>query len=384
MPTRKPLSRERTEKFLSIVFEEDLHAKRVQSLAGATLGVIHAAGLGIHAIGVGLANAEGLNSKHAVKQVDRLLSNTGIDIWQLFESWVPFVVGDRTEAFIALDWTDYDDDGQSTIAAHLITSHGRATPLVWKTVQKSQLRRRRNDFENEVLVRLAECLPRTVRATILADRGFGDQKLYPALEEWGLDFAIRFRAVIAVTDADGTTKSAGDWVPSNGRPKMLVGALVTADKTPVKAVVCTKAKGMKQAWCIATSRADLGAAGVVKLYGRRFTIEEQFRDTKDLRFGMGLSWTHIGTPERRDRLLFVGALAVALITLLGAAGESLGMERLMKANTVKTRTYSLFRQGLHYYSALPMMKQDSVDRLLPAFAALVAAQPICRDAFGLI
>jgi hypothetical protein len=46
---------------------------------------------------------------------------------------------------------------------------------------------------------------------------------------------------------------------------------------------------------------------------------------------MGLSAMSIAEPERRDRLLLVCALA--LLTLLGAAGERLGMERYLKANT---------------------------------------------------
>ena len=33
------------------------------------------------------------------------------------------------------------------------------------------------------------------------------------------------------------------------------------------------------------------------------SIEETFRDQKNFRFGMGLSATHIGSPDRRDRLL---------------------------------------------------------------------------------
>jgi hypothetical protein len=53
---------------------------------------------------------------------------------------VPFVLARRKEAIIALDWTDFDSDGQSTIALHLITDHGRATPLVWKTVNKNELK----------------------------------------------------------------------------------------------------------------------------------------------------------------------------------------------------------------------------------------------------
>jgi hypothetical protein len=52
---------------------------------------------------------------------------------------------------------------------------------------------------------------------------------------------------------------------------------------------------------------------------------------------------HIRDTKRRDRMLLVSAMASVLLTLLGSAGESLGMDRLLKANTVKKRTHSLFR-----------------------------------------
>ena len=93
---------------------------------------------------------------------------------------------------------------------------------------------------------------------------------------------------------------------------------------------------MKESWCIATNRADLGAAEIVQRYARRFTIEETFRDIKDNRFGMGLSATNIRSADRRDRLLFISAIAQALLTRLGAAGEVCGLDRILKTNTVKT------------------------------------------------
>src|SRR5690606_17116488 len=144
-------------------------------------------------------------------------------------------------------------------------------------------------------------------------RGFGDSKLYDFLERLGFDYVIRFRSCINVTSAKGEARTAADWVPENGRAKLLKGAGVTTDERPVAAVVCTQAKGMKDAWCLATSRSDLPASAIVKLYGRRFTIEENFRDTKDLRFGMGLSSTTVRDPERRDRLLLVSAIANTLL-----------------------------------------------------------------------
>jgi hypothetical protein len=35
---------------------------------------------------------------------------------------------------------------------------------------------------------------------------------------------------------------------------------------------------------------------LVTLYDRRMTPKEQFRDTKDWRFGVRLEWTHFRTP----------------------------------------------------------------------------------------
>src|SRR6266581_1615568 len=178
MNTVHVIDRDAVHEFLSSLFEQDLHAMRILSMSNATVGAIRAASLAVHAIGAGLADAEGLNSKHAIKQVDRLLSNSGIDVWALFGSWVPFVVAERKEIVVALDWTDFDKDGQTTIAIYLLTKHGRATPLIWKTVLKSELADARNDHEDAVLGRLREVLPPDVRVTVLADRGFADQKLY--------------------------------------------------------------------------------------------------------------------------------------------------------------------------------------------------------------
>lgn len=57
-----------------------------------------------------------------------MIGNAGISPWELAASWVPFVVGDHPENVTALDWTDFDEDNQSTIVLSMITSHGRATP----------------------------------------------------------------------------------------------------------------------------------------------------------------------------------------------------------------------------------------------------------------
>ena len=54
-------------KFVAGLYNADLHAKRVLSLANATLGVLASASLAVHAIGQGLAQAMGTLSKHGIK-----------------------------------------------------------------------------------------------------------------------------------------------------------------------------------------------------------------------------------------------------------------------------------------------------------------------------
>ena len=97
MSVGKKIGFEGVRKFLESLFGEDVHAMRVLSMANATLGVLGSASLAVHAIGQGLAYARGLITKHAVKQVDRLLSNGGIDVWGYFGYWVPYVIGSRPE-----------------------------------------------------------------------------------------------------------------------------------------------------------------------------------------------------------------------------------------------------------------------------------------------
>ncbi len=82
--------------------------------------------------------------------MDQLLSNQGIDIDAALRHWVPFVVGPRS-INVAMDWTEFDADGQATLMLSLLTRHGRATPLVWLTVDKAALKDRRNAYEYQAL-----------------------------------------------------------------------------------------------------------------------------------------------------------------------------------------------------------------------------------------
>ena len=355
MAPKNILPRKEIADFIDNLYDGDLHAKRVLSLANATLGVLVSASLAVHAIGQGLAQALGKLSKHGVKQVDRLLSNQGIDVWEFFGHWVAYLVGARTEVVVAMDWTSFARDKQDTVVLSMLTGHGRATPLMWRTVRSSSLKGQMKHYEKELLERLREVVPWSVKVTVVADRGFGDCKLFKTLaEELGFEYVIRIRGDIYVTSAKGERRKAAQWVGQGGRSRTLRGAQVTDEHAlEVGTVVCVHDRKMKEPWCLVASESKIGTRTLIRYYGKRWGIETSFRDIKDMRFGMGLSAMRVSSPQRRDRMLLLSALAIALLSLLGAAGESLGYDRWLKANTVKYRTHSLFRQGLMLYDHIP-------------------------------
>jgi len=373
------------DRIIDQIFGDSEHVKRKRSLSNAVSGVLNSASLIIHRIGLGLATAQNLLGKHAIKQVDRLLSNKKLNVWETFIFLVPYVIGTRKEIVVAIDWTDFDSDKQTTLAINLVTCHGRATPLLWKSVSKRSLKRNRNRYEAELLHRLKMVLPNGVKVTVLADRGFGYTDFYHVLSHvLDFDFVIRFRGNIKVTNAKGETRNANDWVGKQGRARTLRNAKVTAKGVEVPVVVCVKDKKMKQAWCLVATNPTLSAGVLIRWYAKRWGIEPQFRDAKDIHFGMGLSETTIGSVERRDRLLLISALSVIILTLLGAAGEKLGMDRAMKANTVTYRTHSLFRQGCYYYNRLATMKTNELKQLICTFSAFFLEKKSLQEVLWVI
>jgi hypothetical protein len=107
-----------------------------------------------------------------------------------------------------------------------------------------------------------------------------------------------------------------------------------------------------------------------------WNIEPYFRDLKDIRFGFGMSFTHMKSPQRRDRLLLIMSICYVLLTLLGAAGEQLGLDRYLKVNTVKTRTHSLIRQGQYYYEYFKNFSLQQQNELIHQFEYLLQQQPV--------
>ena len=94
---------------------------------------------------------------------------------------------------------------------------------------------------------------------------------------------------------------------------------------------------------------------------------------------MGLKATHIKSAERRDRLLLIAALAHALLTLLGAAGEHCGLDRKLKTNTSAKWQMSLYNQGCYWCMAIPNMRQERLKLLMRSYAEVLKQHDFLRE-----
>ena len=71
-----------------------------------------------------------------------------------------------------------------------------------------------------------------------------------------------------------------------------------------------------------------------------------------------------------------------LLTLLGKAGQELGMERMLGAT--RAGGISLFRQGLLLYELLPTMREDRLRALMTHFGELLRQHVLFTGILGLL
>ena len=194
----QPLSFDGVHNFLDTLFGDDLHAKRVKSLARAARGD-QSASLAVGLIGRGLALARGrLTGMHRSTRWTRLLSNQGIDVDACCRVGALRDPANATAVTVAMDWTEFDADGQVRIGSLLYSvvpprTERHAAGLADRG--QGDAENRRNGYGDVGLVRLAEILPAGVRV----DRGRSGAPRRPQAlsrvlsEELKFDFVIRFR-----------------------------------------------------------------------------------------------------------------------------------------------------------------------------------------------
>ena len=332
------MSADRILPLVSQLFER-LHAKRQRTLATLVDALVTVGRVGVASLGRAIPGR--VAPKHRIKQVDRFLSNEGILVDDCCEALTRAVLGPRKSVRIAIDWTAV---GPWDVLVASMVVQRRGQPLYWAACDHNRYTRSQNAIEDAFLTRLRLMIPKDVQVTLLFDRGFRRVSLVRHLRQLGFHFVIRAMDDIVVKSQDYRGFLRDLPLP---RAKIRDLGVVRATRehpTEVR-IVAVFDRDQKEAWHLFTDL-DLPAADVVRLYGRRFTIEEVFRDQKSTRYGWSLTEYRLKTRlDRLDRLLLVLSVAYFLVCLVGHHIHAKGLDRLYKANTVRSRTHSAFQMG---------------------------------------
>lgn len=182
--------------------------------------------------------------------------------------------------------------------------------------------------------------------------------------------------------AAGARRKAKEGLGPAGRIRVYRHARVTAQRHLVLVVVCGQDKAMQESWCLVISRQDLTGVEIKVASGRRFTVEETCRDVKNPRVGLGLKQAVIERQDRRAALFLLAVLAHTLLTLLGKAGQELGLDRLLGAT--RPGHLSLVRQGRMRFELLPKRREDRLRALAKKFGELLQEHALVTDILGVI
>ena len=218
---------------------------------------------------------------------------------------------------IIVDWTSV---GPFQVLSALIGIEGRAVPVLQWSVRKWEFTKSQNAFEYEMLRCLRRCIPPSMRAVIVADRGFGRTELFKFLQELGFFYCIRVKG-----DA---------WVEFGGYSGALKAYAVRVGQTfkltrvryhkqqryELKlAINCIQINGKPSTWLLATNLPQT-ASQIVAIYRRRFWCEESFKDQKQ---AFKLEKVRLKSAEHLDNLLLALAIAFFLLALIGVRAEKL-------------------------------------------------------------
>lgn len=366
--------------FLLSQLGEDMHSKRIDSLSDAITGVMTSQSLIVSKIGEGLSEAKGTLPKHAKKQVDRLISNDAIDVIACQMRFARLLISQRKRIYVAMDWTVFAKDEQMTLTLRLITKHGRATPLLWQSVNSVGLKGKKNNYVFKLLERLRRIMPADTQVVVLADREFGTLNNMEYLKnKLGFDYILRVKRNFTVMDSENKTKKlAYEWL-NEEKITCVDDASITIQEYEVSKVVICKEPDMKEMWVLACSLKNIATKTILMLYGKRWSTETSYRDEKDLRFGFGLKKSRIRNTKRRDRLFLLSAIAIIFLTLLGAASEAIGFDRYIKSNTVSRRTHSLITQGRLLLKLAPKLRQRWLRSLMTSLEGFVYGLDFITD-----
>jgi hypothetical protein len=309
--------------------------------------------------------------KNKIKAVDYLLGNGALygERLALYRQTSQTLLGGLTEAEILVDWSPCAHHDNQLLKASVVL-RGRSMTLYEEVHPEKKLGN--YQVHQGFLACLKRIIPKHCHVTVITDAGFKTDWFELVLQQ-GWDFIGRIRSNMKFQPVgEATWRDCLSEYPSATRRPAFRGEVLLSKANQLRCFMylyrdkprlnqqstkqqkrSTKDKDYSKSsydpWLLVTSCAggEAKALACVNSYRKRMKVEHEFRDTKDVQWGIGLSETRTYNPSRLEILLLVGHLALLLLWLVGLATEQQGRHYAYQANTVKGhRVLSLVFLGL--------------------------------------
>lgn len=339
-----------------------MHAARWKALRDVALSAVGGRALSLTTLALGTARETSV--RHRVKCVDRLLANPHLERERLdaYRALAHEWLSGLSQLLIVVDWSSLSDDLQWHWLRALVVVDGRSITLYEEVHPRQHLGARK--VHRQFVRRLAALLPTIPRPPIiLTDAGFRTPWFrLIAAQGWtwlgrtrNRDFVRRpggewSAAKHLYAQARAKAKDLDVYEAVRNHPLICHFALIKkmptgrklkypSGKVKNNSTARKIAQCHREPWLLSYSPelAYLGAGTIVKLYAQRMKIEQQFRDTKNLPLGMGLSQSKSRGQQRLQVLLLIAHIAQLAKRLIGEASKAQQLELQLMSNSTKGR-----------------------------------------------
>ena len=351
---------------ISKLFENlpSVHQARKNSLSFAVESLCSGGKLSLTSLGRSATSQTTV--KHNIKRIDRLLGNPKVakELPQFCGALVKSLIPPNSSPIFLVDWTLIGKDHCALFAS--VPYRGRAVTMYFEVHSISHLANR--EVEYTFLDTINQLLPSGVKPTLITDAAYLHPWFRKVIElEWY--FVGRLNPRMRVFTKDGQQTSVRQLECSAKKKALDLGECRLTISNPLIYRVIQGAKlkrnpkrrlqprpfsgpgrGSHSArrraftpWVLGTNHKRFSAQEVMSLYAMRMSIEEQFRDFKNMRFGWALREARTKSAKRYSVLLLIGSIAHFVMLMIGAIAEKKDIHRSFSSRSnSKQRVLSLF------------------------------------------
>lgn len=343
----------------------EIHATRLNTLLTFVKSGMYDQRVSVTYLGRGLKSLSKTTKKNDIKRADRLIGNSHLHAERLYfyEYMASQLIGQQAFPIILVDWSPINGQGMFQVLRASIPMKGRSLTLYEKIYPESKLNT--NKAHQEFLDTLETILPEGCKPIIVSDAIYRSP-WFQIVEEKNWYWIGRVRGQVSLSQNKVDWKTSYQWF-SQARigEAQYLGSIYYGKKAkfPCNATIYkrsakgrqskkmrggtsqrttdkTHKKDAKEPWLLVFKlpmKFMNNAKTAVNLYSQRMQIEENFRDTKNNKLGIGLECANSKSVERFDNLLLIAALILYLLWCIGCTAVMKKIHYSLQANTEKER-----------------------------------------------